>query len=106
MSAVTYLRTDTIPVDQLTPYPGNAKRGDVGTILASLRKNGVHKRAPGLEDWHVRHVTLEEAVAAGRISPDWAEQRARQWGRDSALYANRVLGEFHASDEDSVIPLA
>ncbi|MEV3895320.1 hypothetical protein [Streptomyces anulatus] len=66
----------------------------------------IHSRKPGFEDWHVRHVTLAEAVAAGRISPDWAEQRARQWGRDSAMYANRVLGEFHASDEDSVIPLS
>lgn len=66
----------------------------------------IHKRAPGLEDWWVRHVTLEEAIAAGRISRAWAEQRARQWGPDSAMYANRVLGEFHASDEDSVIPLA
>jgi len=66
----------------------------------------IHRRAPGLEDWWTRHVTLAEAVAAGRISPQWAEQRARQWGADSALYANRVLGEFHASDEDAVIPLA
>ncbi|MFI7467479.1 hypothetical protein [Nonomuraea sp. NPDC049646] len=66
----------------------------------------IHRRAPGLEDWHVRHVTLAEAIAAGRISPDWAEQRKRQWGAESALYANRVLGEFHASDEDAVIPLA
>ncbi|MDN3056860.1 hypothetical protein PH213_20360 [Streptomyces sp. SRF1] len=66
----------------------------------------IHRRAPGLEDWWVKHVTLPEAVAAGRISPEWAEQRARQWGTDSAVYANRVLGEFHASDEDSVIPLA
>lgn len=66
----------------------------------------IHRRAPGLEDWWTRHVTLAEAVAAGRISPDWAAQRAKQWGPDSALYANRVLGEFHASDEDAVIPLA
>lgn len=66
----------------------------------------IHSRKPGLEDWWTRHVTLEEAVAAGRISREWAEQRRRQWGQDSALYANRVLGEFHASDEDSVIPLA
>lgn len=66
----------------------------------------IHRRAPGLEDWHVRHVTLAEAITAGRISQAWAEQRARQWGRDSAMYANRVEGEFHASDEDSVIPLA
>ncbi|CAL9612186.1 hypothetical protein SUDANB1_05649 [Streptomyces sp. enrichment culture] len=66
----------------------------------------IHKRAAGLEDWWVRHVTLAEAIAAGRISPAWAEQRAKQWGSDSAMYANRVLGEFHASDEDSVIPLS
>ncbi|MFJ5814982.1 hypothetical protein ACIQGT_13940 [Streptomyces sp. NPDC093108] len=66
----------------------------------------IHRRAPGLEDWYTRHVTLQEAIAAGRISEEWAQQRARQWGKDSALYANRVLGEFRAADEDSVIPLS
>lgn len=66
----------------------------------------IHKRARGLEDWWVRHVTLEEAIAAGRISRDWADQRGLQWGKDSGIYANRVLGEFHADDESSVIPLA
>jgi hypothetical protein len=66
----------------------------------------IHRRAPGYEDWWTKSVTLEEAVAGGRISRAWAEQRALQWGRDSAVYHNRVLGEFHASDEDSVIPLA
>ena len=44
-------------------------------------------------------------MAAGRISQVWADQRALQWGRNSALYANRVLGEFHSADEDGVIPL-
>ncbi|MET7720655.1 ParB N-terminal domain-containing protein [Streptomyces mirabilis] len=43
MTTAIYLRTDTIPVDQLTPYPGNAKRGDVDAILASLRKNGQYR---------------------------------------------------------------
>lgn len=66
----------------------------------------IHKREAGYEDWYVRHVTLEEAIRAGRISQMWADQRRLQWGQDSAVYANRVLGEFHASDEDSVIPLA
>lgn len=66
----------------------------------------IHRRAPGLEDWWVRHVTLEEAIAAGRVSGEWAKQRKLQWGADSAIYHNRVLGEFHASDEDAVIPLA
>jgi len=66
----------------------------------------IHRRAPGYEDWWTRHVTLAEAIASGRISRLWAEQRRLQWGEDSAVYHNRVLGEFHASDEDSVIPLA
>jgi hypothetical protein len=65
----------------------------------------IHKRKPGLEDWKVRHVTADEATRAGRMSVQWREQRRRQWGEDSALYANRVLGEFHSSDEDAVIPL-
>jgi hypothetical protein len=65
----------------------------------------IHRRAPGLEDWWTRHVTLDEAIAAGRVSAQWAEQRHLQWG-DSAVYHNRVLGEFHSSDEDGVIPLA
>lgn len=66
----------------------------------------IHKRARGLDDWWTRHVTLDEAIKAGRIAPDWARQRALQWGAESGLYANRVLGEFHADDETSVIPLA
>lgn len=66
----------------------------------------IHRRKPGLEDWKVRHVTSDEAIAAGRMSQAWKDQRRVQWGEDSALYANRVLGEFHSSDSDSVIPLS
>jgi len=66
----------------------------------------IQARKPGYEDWHPVHVTLERAIAAGRIDGEWAEQRARQWGEQSAIYQNRVLGEFYASDEDSVIPLS
>jgi intein/homing endonuclease len=66
----------------------------------------IQSRKPGYEDWHVRRVTKEEAIGAGRISSEWAEQRKRQWGEDSAVYQNRVEGEFASSDEDGVIPLA
>jgi hypothetical protein len=66
--------------------------------------HSIHGRAVGYEDWSVRHVSLEEAIAAGRISSTWAAARARQWGEQSSIYANRVLGEFKSSDEDSVIP--
>lgn len=65
----------------------------------------IHRRAKGLDDWWVRHVTKDEAIAAGRLSREWCEQRRELWGADSAVYANRVEGEFHSSDEDGVIPL-
>lgn len=66
----------------------------------------IHRRAPGLDDWWTRHVRLEEAIAAGRVSREWADRRKAQWGADSAVYNNRVLGEFWSSDEDGVIPLS
>jgi len=66
----------------------------------------IHRQAPGLEDWHPRHVTLDEAVAAGRMSMKWVAQREKLWGRNSALFMNHVLGEFCSDDEDAIIPLA
>jgi ParB-like chromosome segregation protein Spo0J len=41
--AATYVETRRVPLDELTPYPGNAKRGDVPMILASLRRNGQYR---------------------------------------------------------------
>lgn len=66
----------------------------------------IHARRPGFEDWWARHVTLEESMAAKRISQEWADQRKKQWGEDTAAYQNRVLGKFYSSDEDGVIPLS
>lgn len=67
----------------------------------------IHQRKPGYEDWKTRHVTLAEALAAGRISAEWAEQRRKQWETSSPqMYQNRVLGNFYASSERSVIPMA
>lgn len=66
----------------------------------------IQSRKAGYEDWHVIRVTKDDAIKAGRISAQWAEQRAKQWGVGTALYQNRVEGEFASSAEDSVIPLA
>lgn len=66
----------------------------------------IHARKKGLEDWHPVHVSVDEVIRAGRINPDWVEQRKLQFGEDSAVFMNRVLGEFCAADEDAVIPLA
>lgn len=65
----------------------------------------IHRRAPGYEDWLTRHVTLAEAIAAGRISQPWADDRKRQWGEASPLYQARVLGEFPTQGDDSLFSL-
>ena len=66
----------------------------------------IHSRKAGYGDWWVRQVTLDECIAAGRVDAEWAEQRKTQWGEKSAVYQNRVLGEFASSEEEGVIPLA
>ena len=66
----------------------------------------IHRRAPGLEDWSVRHVTIDEAIAAGRVTQSWVNQRRLLWGEHSALFQNHVMGEFCADDEDSIISLS
>jgi hypothetical protein len=43
MPEATYLRTDTVPLADLTPFPGNAKRGNVPVILESLCANGQYR---------------------------------------------------------------
>lgn len=66
----------------------------------------IQAHRPGLQDWHIKHVTLAEAMAAGRVSADWAKAREEQWGVESAVYQNRVMGEFASSEGDGVIPLS
>jgi len=66
----------------------------------------IQSKRAGYEDWCAFHVTLEMAIKAGRVDKTWADNRRKQWGIDSSVYINRVLGDFASSDEDSVIPLA
>lgn len=38
-----YLDTKMVPLDQLTPFPGNARRGKVDVIKESITKNGQYR---------------------------------------------------------------
>jgi len=102
----------TIPPDTWDAAEGAMSVGDAYWLAISTpgEPNGrfyeIHKRAPGYDDWAVRHVTRDETIAAGQMSEAWAEQRRKQWGEASAVYQNRVSGEFASSDEDGVIPLS
>lgn len=54
------------------------------------------------------NITGEEVPDAARkalVSPDWIEQRKKQWGDGSPLYDVRVLGNFPSESEDQVIGL-
>lgn len=86
-------------------------QGEVGVLSTSTpgapygRFYSLFTKREMYQDWHVRHVTVEEAIKAGRISGEWVDDRRRQWGEESALFQNRVLGEFATSTDDA-IPLA
>lgn len=73
--------------------------------IGPSRFRDIHERKAGYEDWWVKRVSLEDAIAAGRISRQWAEQRARLWGEGSPIYITRVKGEFAEQDESGVIPI-
>jgi ParB-like chromosome segregation protein Spo0J len=72
MSQATYVRTQDVPLGELTPYPGNARRGDVRLILDSLRTSGQYRSliARQLPDGHLvvlaGNHTLAALLAHGR----------------------------------------
>lgn len=66
----------------------------------------IQSRKSGYEDWVPRHVTLQEAMLAGRVTKDWVIKRRHQWGENSSIYKQKVLGDFASDDEDSVVSLS
>lgn len=95
-------------------FSGGRKEGYPEALALAISTPGppmgrfyeIHQRTPGLEDWWVRHVKVGEAIAAGRISQDWVDQRRKQWGENSQLFANRVEGNFYQDTEHAMIPLS
>lgn len=45
-------------------------------------------------------------IDSKRVSRQWIEDRKKEWGEDSVIYKNRVLGEFGDASEDTLIPLS
>ena len=57
-------------------------------------------------DWWVRHWKLSEVIEAGRVGQSWVDKRKAQWGVDSPVYKNRVLGEFAEPEAGGIISLS
>lgn len=72
---------------------------------ATGRFHDICTQATGYDDWYPLHVTIGEAIAAGRITQEWADRRLAQWGKNSVPYQTHVLANF-SGEEDGVIPLA
>lgn len=53
-------------------------------------------------NWRLFHVPCTHS---SRVSPEYADQMAREYGEDSNVYRVRVLGDFPLSEDDAVIPL-
>lgn len=70
------------------------------------RFHEICSRKTGYEDWKVLHVTIEDAVAAGRVGMTWVTKRMNQWGETSAVFRQRVKGEFASDEMEGVIPLS
>jgi hypothetical protein len=102
----------TIPNNIWDAAEGALSKGECYALAFSTpgkpegRFHAIQTRKRGLDDWWVRHIKKEEVMAAGMMSKKWAEQRLKQWGENSAVYQNRVEGNFAADQVDTVIPLS
>lgn len=65
----------------------------------------IHQGKPGTESWWTRHITIEEAIAAGRVTEEWVEESKALWGEHSAEFKRRVLGNFAGDEDNTVIAL-
>jgi hypothetical protein len=85
MTQATYIRTMVLTLDQLTPFPGNAKRGDVDVILTSLRRNGQYRGLVVREDSDGHLIILagnHTAQALAQHGPGPCEYRAKVNGKE------------------------
>ena len=102
----------TIPSATWNSAEGAFASGDCHALAISTpgapmgRFYDIHARKPGYEDWWTRAISLEETIEAGMVSGEWAEARKRQWGEESSIYQQRVLGKFAADEESAIISLA
>lgn len=102
----------TVPDDTWDAAEGAMSVGNAYMLAISTpgeplgRFYEIQSHKAGFEDWRVIRVTKDQAIQAGRMSLEWSKQRLSQWGQDSAVYQNRVEGEFASSDEDTIISLA
>ena len=74
--------------------------------FAQGRFYDIHRHKAGYEDWRTRTITVEAAVAEGRVAQSWVDKRRAAWGEDSQLFRMQVMAEFGTLNPSAMIPLA
>lgn len=102
-----------IPSSTWDSVEGAFSAGGKWLALSTPDPNGEPSRfyeimthAAGYEAWAVRHVSVQEAITAGRIDPAWVEARRAAWARSPELIAAYVEGDFPEQTSGSLIPLS
>lgn len=109
MSAV-YVDTRDVPFDQLTRFPGNAKRGDVDQIRESIRRNGQYRSLV------VRDTGNELVILAGNHTHDAIKAEGHKTARCEIIrcddhtarrinLADNRLAELGDMDSDALVEL-
>ena len=101
----TALREMRIPIDTVSPFPGNPRQGDVGAIAESLRRFGQQKPivvqessryiVAGNHLWHAA-----KALGWGEIAANVVEMDDRT--AEAYLIADNRTSELGAYDEDAL----
>ena len=76
----------------LTAIGGSETAGHPAPLVSGFRRND-----EGTSD--------DEPVPDGLITRQWVDRAAKRWGKNSATYQVRVLGEFPSAATDTMIPL-
>lgn len=72
------IAAETVPVDSLLPYPGNARQGDIGAIAESLRVNGQY-----------RPIVVNRPTSTILVgNHTWAAARALGWDRIAVTFVD------------------
>lgn len=107
---VEFIETRDVPLESLTPFPGNARRGDVSAIQESLRRNGQYRALV------VREVDNQLVILAGNHTFAALQAEGRQTARCEILrctdnearrinLADNRLSELGTYDDDALAEL-
>jgi ParB-like chromosome segregation protein Spo0J len=80
--ATTYIATRDVPLTDLTRYPGNARRGDVDAIRASIRRHGQYRSLV------VRDTGDQLVILAGNHTRDALEAEGRTTARCEIIHCD------------------